>query len=43
MRRKQNKNFEGIFGFSVPSIILADLLGIGCLLEGAQKVMVCDL
>ena len=26
-------NFEGILGFSVPSIILADLLGNTCLLE----------
>ena len=31
--------FEGILGFSVPSIILADLLGNRCLVERAQKVM----
>ena len=30
-------------GFSVPSIILADLLGNTCLLARVQKVMVCDL
>ena len=29
-------------GFSVPSIILADLLGNTCLLARVQKVMVCD-
>ena len=31
--------FEGILGFSVPSIILADLLGNRCLVERIQKVM----
>ena len=31
-----------ILGFSVPSIILADLLGNTCLLARVQKVMVCD-
>ena len=31
--------FEGILGFSVPSIILADLLGNRCLGERVQKVM----
>ena len=31
-----------IFGFSVPSIILADLLGNTYLLAWVQKVMVCD-
>ena len=30
------------FGFSVPSIFLADLLGNTCLLARVQKVMVCD-
>ena len=34
--------FEGIWGFSVPSILLADLLGNTCLLARAQKVLVCD-
>ena len=33
--------FKGILGFSVPSIILADLLGNRCFLEQVQKVMVC--
>ena len=36
-------NFERILGFSVPSIILADLLGNKCLFERVQKVMFCDL
>ena len=36
-------NFERILGFSVPSIILADLLGNTRLLERVQKVTVCDL
>ena len=31
-----------ILGFSVPSIILADLLGNTCLLARVQKVIVCD-
>ena len=31
--------YEGILGFSVPSIILADLQGNRCLLERVQKVM----
>ena len=31
-----------LFGFSVPSIILEDLLGNTCLLARVQKVMVCD-
>ena len=31
--------FEGISGFSVPSIILADLLGNRCLVERVLKVM----
>ena len=31
-----------ILGFSVPSIILADLLENKCLLARVQKVMVCD-
>ena len=35
-------NFEGFLGFSVPSIILADLLGNTCLLARVQKAMVCD-
>ena len=35
--------FEGILGFSVPSIIFADLLGNTFLVERVQKVMVCDL
>ena len=35
-------NFKGILGFSVPSMILADLLGNACLLAQVQKVMVCD-
>ena len=35
--------FQGIWGFSVPSVILADLLGKTRLLEPVQKVMVCDL
>ena len=35
-------NFEGILGFSVVSIILANLLGNACLLARVQKVMVCD-
>ena len=35
-------NFEGILGFSVPSIILTDLLGNTCLPARVQKVMVCD-
>ena len=30
------------FGFSVPSIFLADLLANTCLLARVQKVMVCD-
>ena len=30
------------FGFSVPSIILADLVGNTCLLARVQKVMVYD-
>ena len=30
------------FGFSVPSIFLADLLGNTCVLARVQKVMVCD-
>ena len=34
--------FEGYLGFSVPSIILADLLRNTCLLVRVQKVMVCD-
>ena len=34
--------FEGIWGFSVPSILLADLLGNTCLLARTQKVLVCD-
>ena len=33
-------NFEAILGFSVPSIILTDLLGNACLLARVQKVMV---
>ena len=32
--------FEGILGFSVPSIILANLLEDICLLERPQKVIV---
>ena len=36
-------NFERILGFSVQSIILADLLGNIRLLERVQKVTVCDL
>ena len=32
-----------ILGISVPSIILADLLGNNCLFERVQKVMFCDL
>ena len=32
-----------ILGFSVPSIILADLLGNTYLLTRVQKVMVCQL
>ena len=32
----------GNFGFSVPLIILADLLGNTCLLAQVQKVIVCD-
>ena len=32
-----------ILGFSVPSIILTDLLGNTCLLARVQKVMVCHL
>ena len=35
-------NFKGILAFSVPSTILADLLGNTCLLQRVQKVMVCD-
>ena len=35
--------FEGILSFSVPSILLADLLGKTCLLSRVQKVLVCDL
>ena len=35
-------NFEGILGFSVPSIITADLLGNTYLLSRIEKVMVCD-
>ena len=42
-RKQKKKNFEVILGFSVPSIILADLLGNTCFLERAQSVMVCDL
>ena len=34
--------FERISEFSVPSIILADLLGKRCSLERVKKVMVCD-
>ena len=34
--------FERISDFSVPSIILTDLLGKRCSLEQVQKVMVCD-
>lgn len=34
--------FEGILGFSVPSIITADLLGNTCLISRIEKVMVCD-
>ena len=34
--------FEGFLGFSVPSIILADLLRNTCLLVRVQKVMICD-
>jgi len=41
-RAVQFANFEGFLGFSVPSIILADLLGNTCLLARVQKVMVCD-
>ena len=33
-------NFEGIKAFSVPSIILADLVGNTCLLARVQNVMV---
>ena len=36
-------NFEGIVGFSVLPIILADLLGNRRSVEGVQNVMVCDL
>ena len=36
-------NFEGILGFSVLSIILADLLGNRCSFQRVQKVMVCNL
>ena len=36
------EHFEGILGFSVPSVILADLLGNTCLFARVQKVMVCD-
>ena len=36
-------NFEGILGFSVLSIILADLLGNRCSFQRVQKVMVCTL
>ena len=32
-----------ILGFSVPLIILTDLLGNTCLLARVQKVMVCHL
>ena len=35
-------NFEGMLGFSVVSIFLANLLGNACLLARVQKVMVCD-
>ena len=35
-------NFERFLGFSVPAIILEDLLGNSCLLVQVQKVMVCD-
>ena len=35
-------NFEGILGFSFPSIITAHLLGNTCLLSRIEKVMVCD-
>ena len=35
-------NVRGILGFSVPSIVLADLLGNTCLLARVQKVIVCD-
>ena len=31
-----------VLGFSVPPIILADLLGNSCSLAQVQKVMVCD-
>ena len=34
--------FERILGFSVESIILANLLGNACLLARVQKVMVYD-
>ena len=36
-------NFEGILGFSVQSIILADLSGNRCSFQRVQKVMVCNL
>ena len=36
-------NFEGILGFSVLSIILADLLGNRCSFQRVHKVMVCNL
>ena len=36
-------NFEGILGFSVLSIILADLLGNRCSFQRVLKVMVCNL
>ena len=34
--------FEGFWGFSVSSIVLADLLRNTCLLVRVQKVMVCE-
>ena len=36
-------NFEGILGFSLLSIILADLLGNRCSFQRVQKVMVSNL